>query len=109
MGSVELLSREGEIAIAKRIEAGREQMIGGICESPLTIKALIDWHTKIERGEILLREIIDLDATYGGGPDGAAEAVAPAAEAEIAADGQGDAEIPPPTPIDDDEGDDAAI
>src|SRR5246500_5951140 len=72
MGSVELLSREGEIAIAKRIEAGREQMIGGICESPLTIKALVDWHSKIERGEILLREIIDLDATYGGGPDGAA-------------------------------------
>src|SRR6266404_7963273 len=72
MGSVELLSREGEIAIAKRIEAGREQMIGGICESPLTIQALVDWHMKIERGEILLREIIDLDATYGGGPDGAA-------------------------------------
>src|ERR1700748_762382 len=71
MGSVELLSREGEIAIAKRIEAGREMMIGGICESPLTIKALVDWHSKIERGDILLREIIDLDATYGGGPDGA--------------------------------------
>src|SRR5271163_284155 len=68
MGSVELLSREGEIAIAKRIEAGRDMMIGGICESPLTIKALVDWHTKIDRGEILLREIIDLDATYGGGP-----------------------------------------
>src|SRR5271155_5899590 len=67
MGSVELLSREGEIAIAKRIEAGREQMIGGICASPLTIKALVDWHAKIERGEILLRDIIDLDATYGSG------------------------------------------
>src|SRR5579863_1987418 len=89
MGSVELLSREGEIAIAKRIEAGREQMIGGICESPLTIKALVDWHSKIERGEILLREIIDLDATYGGGPDAA---VAEGAEegAEVEAEIEGD-------------------
>ncbi len=69
MGSVELLSREGEIAIAKRIEAGREMMIGGICESPLTIKALLHWHDALENGEMLLREIIDLDATYGAGPD----------------------------------------
>ena len=66
MGSVELLSREGEIAIAKRIEAGREMMIGGICESPLTIQAIINWHKALEKGEMLLREIIDLDATYGG-------------------------------------------
>ena len=65
MGSVELLSREGEIAIAKRIEAGREMMIGGICESPLTIKALIHWHDALDRGEILLRDIIDLEAMYG--------------------------------------------
>jgi RNA polymerase primary sigma factor len=112
MGSVELLSREGEIAIAKRIEAGREQMIGGICESPLTIKALVDWHSKIERGEILLREIIDLDATYGGGPDGAApEGVAEGAleaEAEIEAD-ESDEEPAMRPPLDDDEGDDAAI
>ncbi|HTH16475.1 MAG TPA: RNA polymerase sigma factor RpoD [Magnetospirillum sp.] len=65
MGSVELLSREGEIAIAKRIEAGREMMIGGICESPLTIRALVDWHDALQNGKMLLRDIIDLDATYG--------------------------------------------
>jgi RNA polymerase primary sigma factor len=111
MGSVELLSREGEIAIAKRIEAGREQMIGGICESPLTIKALVDWHMKIERGEILLREIIDLDATYGGGPDAAeaegAEGEGADGEADIEADEPEEPVMPPP--MDDDEGDDAAI
>src|SRR3546814_6572756 len=76
MGSVELLSREGEIAIAKRIEAGREMMIGGICESPLTIRAIIDWHSALKDGKLLLRDIIDLDATYGAGPDGAGEVVA---------------------------------
>ncbi len=65
MGSVELLSREGEIAIAKRIEAGREMMIGGICESPLTIRALIGWRDALNEGKMLLRDIIDLDATYG--------------------------------------------
>mgnify|MGYP000454068565 CR=1 FL=1 len=70
MGSVELLSREGEIAIAKRIEAGREMMIGGICESPLTIKAIVQWHDDLAEGRILLRDIIDLEATYGGGPNG---------------------------------------
>lgn len=68
MGSVELLSREGEIAIAKRIEAGRDMMIGGICESPLTIQAIVRWHDALMAEEILLREIIDLDATQGGGP-----------------------------------------
>jgi len=68
MGSVELLSREGEIAIAKRIEAGRDMMIGGICESPLTIQAIVRWHDALIAEEILLREIIDLDATQGGGP-----------------------------------------
>ena len=67
MGSVELLSREGEIAIAKRIEAGREMMIGGICESPLTIQAIITWHKALENGEMMLRDIIDLEATYGEG------------------------------------------
>ncbi len=70
MGSVELLSREGEIAIAKRIEAGRDMMIGGICESPLTIRALLDWHDALQNGKMLLRDIIDLDATYGSGPGG---------------------------------------
>ncbi|ABC23679.1 RNA polymerase sigma factor RpoD [Rhodospirillum rubrum] len=75
MGSVELLSREGEIAIAKRIEAGREMMIGGICESPLTIRALLQWHDALVDGRMLLRDIIDLDATYGSGagPDVVAE------------------------------------
>ncbi|MDA9190841.1 RNA polymerase sigma factor RpoD [Alphaproteobacteria bacterium] len=64
MGSVELLSREGEIAIAKRIEAGREMMIGGICESPLTIRALLQWQQQISEGGVPLRDIIDLDTTY---------------------------------------------
>jgi RNA polymerase primary sigma factor len=65
MGSVELLSREGEIAIAKRIEAGREMMIGGICESPLTMRAIIAWRDALNDGKMLLRDVIDLDATYG--------------------------------------------
>jgi RNA polymerase primary sigma factor len=66
MGNVELLSREGEIAIAKRIEAGREMMIGGICESPLAIRAIIRWHDALLEGHMLLRDIIDLEATYDG-------------------------------------------
>lgn len=65
MGAVELLSREGEIAIAKRIEAGRDLMIGGLCESALTIKALSGWHDALISGKMLLRDVIDLDATYG--------------------------------------------
>src|SRR6266700_862343 len=65
MGSVELLSREGEIAIAKRIEAGRDMMIGGICENPLTIRAIVGWRDALLEGKMLLRDIIDLDATYG--------------------------------------------
>ncbi|GLS76603.1 RNA polymerase sigma factor RpoD [Oharaeibacter diazotrophicus] len=69
MGSVELLSREGEIAIAKRIEAGREAMIAGLCESPLTFQAIIVWRDELNEGKILLRDIIDLEATYAG-PDG---------------------------------------
>ncbi len=76
MGSVELLSREGEIAIAKRIEAGREQMIGGICESPLTIRAIIQWHEALRAGDLLLRDIIDLEATMGGAPENIEAAVA---------------------------------
>ncbi len=66
MGSVELLSREGEIAIAKRIEAGRETMIAGLCESPLTFQAIIIWRDELNEAKILLREIIDLEATYAG-------------------------------------------
>ena len=82
MGSVELLSREGEIAIAKRIEAGREAMIAGLCESPLTFQAIIIWRDELNDGKILLRDIIDLEATYEG----------PEAKAPPAAAGEGDEE-----------------
>src|SRR3984893_15112451 len=68
MGSVKLLSREGEIAIAKRIEAGREAMIAALCESPLTFQAIIIWRDELNDGKVLLRDIIDLEATYAG-PD----------------------------------------
>jgi RNA polymerase primary sigma factor len=71
MGSKELLSREGEIAIAKRIESGREAMIAGLCESPLTFQAVIIWRDELNEGRVLLRDIIDLDATYAG-PDATA-------------------------------------
>src|SRR4029077_20105855 len=66
MGSVELLSRAGEIAIAKRIEAGREAMIAGLCESPLTFQAIIIWRGELGEGKVYLRDIIDLEATYAG-------------------------------------------
>ncbi len=68
ISSVDLLSREGEIAIAKRIEAGRETMIAGLCESPLTFQAIIIWRDELNEGKVLLRDIIDLSATYAG-PD----------------------------------------
>ena len=109
MGSVELLSREGEIAIAKRIEAGRDMMIGGLCESPLTFKAIISWHDQLKAGRMLLRDIIDLEATQGAGapaPDGS---VAP--DPAIAAGAANGAE-PPEVPDDldgDDEGDGPGI
>jgi len=98
MGSVELLSREGEIAIAKRIEAGREMMIGGICESPLTMRALIEWRNALHEDKMLLRDIIDLDATYGNA--GAEKAAAEGDEDDEdvadgvaeAPEGEGDAE-----------------
>ncbi|MEL7525084.1 MAG: RNA polymerase sigma factor RpoD [Pseudomonadota bacterium] len=82
MGSVELLSREGEIAIAKRIEAGREAMIAGLCESPLTFQAIIIWRDELNEAQVLLRDIIDLEATYAGpdakaGPQVANDDVAP--------------------------------
>jgi len=86
MGSVELLSREGEIAIAKRIEAGRDTMIRGLCESALTFEAIMVWREELEGGRILLREVIDLEQTYGGMNAAAAEELAanapPPAEAE---------------------------
>ncbi len=93
MGSVELLSREGEIAIAKRIEAGREAMIAGLCESPLTFQAIIIWRDELNEGKVFLRDIIDLEATYAGpdakgmatpvviGPDGQPVVSAPIAGA----------------------------
>ena len=90
MGSVELLSREGEIAIAKRIEAGREMMIGGLCESPLTMRALILWRDALNEGKMLLRDVIDLDATYGS-----AFAEEPAAEEEEAPLAVAEGEEPP--------------
>lgn len=85
MGTVELLSREGEIAIAKRIEAGREAMIAGLCESPLTFQAIIIWRDELNEGKIFLRDIIDLEATYAG-PD-AKNNMNPAMIAAPAADG----------------------
>jgi RNA polymerase primary sigma factor len=82
MGSVELLSREGEIAIAKRIEAGREAMIAGLCESPLTFQAIIIWRDELNEGKVFLRDIIDLEATYAG-PDAKNEpSIAEATEAD---------------------------
>jgi RNA polymerase primary sigma factor len=69
MGSVELLSREGEIAIAKRIEAGRNTMIAGLCESPLTFQAITIWRDELLGEDILLRDVIDLETTFGR-PDG---------------------------------------
>ena len=83
MGSVELLSREGEIAIAKRIEAGREAMIAGLCESPLTFQAIIIWRDELTEGRVLLRDIIDLEATYAG-PEGKNPPAALGEEAALA-------------------------
>ncbi|MCA3708944.1 MAG: RNA polymerase sigma factor RpoD [Phenylobacterium sp.] len=85
MGSVELLSREGEIAIAKRIEAGRDTMIRGLCESALTFEAIMVWREELGTGRILLREVIDLEQTYGG-VNAAAEALA--VSEEVSEDGE---------------------
>jgi len=93
MGSVELLSREGEIAIAKRIEAGREAMIAGLCESPLTFQAIIIWRDELNDGKVFLRDIIDLEATYAG-PDAKTVAVMPGAGAQAP---DGTAPQPPQT------------
>ena len=104
MGSIELLSREGEIAIAKRIEAGREAMIAGLCESPLTFQAIIIWRDELNEGKVFLRDIIDLEATYAGpdakgmaspvaiGPDGQPIVTAPVTGAAAGAAG-----LPPQT------------
>ncbi|MGH7055117.1 MAG: RNA polymerase sigma factor RpoD [Stellaceae bacterium] len=122
MGSVELLSREGEIAIAKRIEAGREMMIGGICENPLTVRALVAWREALTEGKMLLRDIIDLDATYAGGgfevaavePVVVVVAAVPEQATETGADPVGEfaeeiAEITETAEIEDGEGEDNAI
>ncbi|HXA69030.1 MAG TPA: RNA polymerase sigma factor RpoD [Stellaceae bacterium] len=91
MGSVELLSREGEIAIAKRIEAGREMMIGGICESPLTMRAIIAWRDALNDGKMLLRDVIDLDATYGNSAfEAESAALAEGGEAEAESETEGE-------------------
>ena len=106
MGGVELLSREGEIAIAKRIEAGRELMIGGIAESPLTIKALVKWRDAIKEGQVLLRDVIDLDATYGGSSDVQPEpgaATIPNSEETTKTSQSSDAENTEDIELDDDE------
>ena len=71
MGNVELLSREGEIAIAKRIEAGRDLMFRGISRNPLTLRNIVKWNGDLKKENIILRDVIDLEATYGSGPDGA--------------------------------------
>ncbi len=86
MGTIELLSREGEIEIAKRIEAGRNMVLEALCESPLTMRAVIGWRDAIRDGRVLLREIIDLDATNDAGftPEGDGEAKAAAAQAATA-------------------------
>jgi len=114
MGTVELLSREGEIAIAKRIEAGREAMIAGLCESPLTFQAIIIWRDELNEGKIFLRDIIDLEATYAGpeskgginpnliannSAEGAAEGNGGAAEAAAPAHVAPPAAPPSPTPF----------
>ncbi|MFB2530858.1 RNA polymerase sigma factor RpoD [Paracoccus sp. p4-l81] len=113
MGSVELLSREGEIAIAKRIEAGRNTMIAGLCESPLTFKAITHWRRELLDEEVLLRDVIDLESTFGSSLDGDDEDVVgdlvttspttarPGGEDELDADGN-----PLPRGEDEDEEDD---
>ncbi len=100
MGSVELLSREGEIAIAKRIEAGRDAMIRGLCESPLTFEAIMVWRDELRNQQILLRDIIDLEATYGA----EAGIAPPAAALEVPAEPEPGAAAP--EGVDGEDGDD---
>ena len=110
MGNVELLSREGEIAIAKRIEAGREKMIGSLCESPLTMQAITMWHDQLVDEKMLLRDIIDLDATYGGGPDAAKAAATPGETPTAVASGEaGEDEEETLEDDDDDEDEEASL
>ncbi|MEP5091938.1 MAG: RNA polymerase sigma factor region1.1 domain-containing protein, partial [Paracoccaceae bacterium] len=115
MGSVELLSREGEIAIAKRIEAGRNTMILGLCESPLTFQAITIWRDELLSEDILLRDVIDLETTFGNQLDeeGSAPVVdsattAPASENKEAASPELDADGNPIVADDDDDEDEQA-
>ncbi|MFO1169912.1 MAG: RNA polymerase sigma factor RpoD [Hyphomicrobiaceae bacterium] len=104
MGTVELLSREGEIAIAKRIEAGREAMIAGLCESPLTFQAIIIWRDELNEGKLLLRDIIDLEATYEGPDRKPPEPVLPpAAMPQMRPQAVPAAKAPPPRKVADDD------
>src|SRR6478752_6817720 len=109
MGSVELLAREGEFAIAKRIEAGREAMIAGLCESPLTFQAIIIWRDELNEGKVFLRDIIDLEATYAGpdakampapviGPDGQPIVASPGAPPVPGSPVLAQTPAPPPAP-----------
>jgi RNA polymerase primary sigma factor len=115
MGSVELLSREGEIAIAKRIEAGRNTMIAGLCESPLTFQAITIWRDELLSEDVLLRDVIDLDATFGNGLEEGEESgvplaegltVAPIVKPERGSEPELDADGNPINSNDDDEDDD---
>ncbi|QYZ70513.1 RNA polymerase sigma factor RpoD [Neotabrizicola shimadae] len=119
MGSVELLSREGEIAIAKRIEAGRNTMIAGLCESPLTFQAITIWRDELLSEDILLRDVIDLEATFGRSLDGDEEMVgpdlegvdmpaAPAPRRSASSEPELDADGNPISRVDDDDEDDEA-
>jgi len=108
MGSVELLSREGEIAIAKRIEAGRDTMIRGLCESALTFEAIMVWREELGSGRILLREVIDLEQTYGGANAGGGEMGGEAAEAADEESEDGEAAAKAEGAEDDDDFDDGA-
>ncbi|MDU9003507.1 RNA polymerase sigma factor RpoD [Sedimentitalea todarodis] len=94
MGSVELLSREGEIAIAKRIEAGRNTMIAGLCESPLTFQAITIWHDELLSEDILLRDVIDLETTFGNQLDEEEEVQAPVVGATVTAEKPAEEETP---------------
>jgi RNA polymerase primary sigma factor len=109
MGTVELLSREGEIAIAKRIEAGRETMIRSLCESSLTFEAITVWRDELRDGRVLLRDIIDLDATYGGGPEARPDMTQPEIAARVQKEEAERVEEAATTDDDEDEFDEGAL
>ncbi len=108
MGSIELLSRQGEIEIAMRIEAGREEMISGLGESPLTMMAIVQWRDDLKEGRALLRDIIDLDATYGGKP-GTSAPGAPGTPSAPPAPAPGSPAAAKAANDDDDEDDEASV